>query len=265
MWTKYALLIVGFLLWPIMALADAKTYEVDLVNKTDEIYVFVNHLPFRATGESGRQYDLLMDELFAKSSFRVSRVVAPLSRAGTLFKARKKSCLFPTGSSRLDNPETAHHYVGSKAVDYFSLRLYAPRQSTEEFYFLESLRNRNIGYIAGSGAIRTLGDVAAGWTPVESESQLVAMIKLGRLDGFVGHYPDTQIAIEKLDAAHLVNVKPLLYGKAPETAIFLCHANEVGAKFIAEMNELLDGLRRQGRLKEILGQFAILATPNPHL
>lgn len=253
-----------FLFWSGPLAADARSYQIDLTDKSDEITVYVNHLQYRATGESGGQYDLLMDELFAESSFKVSRVVAPLSRAGKLFLAEKKSCLFPTGSRRLDNRETAHLFVGSIPADYFSLKFYTLKGNAWRYTFLESLKDARIGYIAGSGAIRTLGEIAENWIPVETEAQLISMSRLGRLEGFVGHYPDTQIAMEKLGAEDLLQVVPLLYDKVPESAIFLCHATEAGAKFIAEMNSFLDSLNKRGRVKQILGQYAIMARPNPH-
>ncbi len=265
MWARLSFFLIGFLGLSSQAIADARSYEIDISQKSDEISVYVNRLPFRSTGESGRQYDLLMDELFSESSFRISRVVAPLSRASILFLADKKSCLFPTGTRRLDKRETAHLFFGSDPVDYFSLKFYTPKENSRKYNFLEDLRNANVGYIAGSGAIRTLGDVAENWIPVESENQLIAMSALGRLDGFIGHYPDTQIAIERLGSQNQLHVTPLLYDKVPETAIFLCHATEAGEKFIAEMNMFLKSLSKTGRLKQILGQYAILSTPNPHL
>ncbi len=224
-----------------------------------KINLVINYLPYRSTGNSGLQYDLLLDEILTGENIKVTRDTAPLGRARMLFESDLTSCHYPTSVRRLQNKKTAHLYVGSDPIDFFSLRLYTA-QGSKTYTSVDDLKQGVFGYIAGSGFVRSIPELAKYWVPISAEKQLISMIELKRLDGFIGHHPDTAIALDTLGRTELLQVSDLKIGDSRTEAITLCHNTQEGRQFIDLFNRRLADLRSSGRLKEILGIHAELSS-----
>lgn len=223
----------------------------------EKINLIINYLPHRSTGNSGLQYDQLLNEVLEGENFDVTRIVAPLGRAGKLFTADLNACHYPTGRRKLTDDNISDRYIGSNPIDYFSLRLYTG-MSSKNYTSVDELKTGVFGYIAGSGAVRRIPELSKSWVPIKSEEQLIHMLELNRLDGFIGHHPDTVLALEKLGSAGLVKLSDLTFGQSRVSVHVICHNNAIGKQFIDMFNRRLNEMYQAGRLKEILGVHAEL-------
>jgi len=221
----------------------------------DDITLYLNRLPHRLTAASGRQYDLFLNELFADSPLKVSLQMAPLTRSKTSFLGDPDSCLFPTNLRALNVGDRASSLVTSEQVDIVSLRLYTAGKTSPDARIADFEPER-VGYIRGSGAVHVLGKSADRFVPIESEEQLIRMVELDRIDAFLGHHPDTALALDQLNKPDTLHVSPLNFMNLRFPITFICHDNETGGHFLKTVNPRIRKMRLSGRLREILGPHA---------
>ncbi|MTI04770.1 hypothetical protein E1180_04485 [Roseibium denhamense] len=70
------------------------------VTSAAETSLHLIYLPHRLTETSNRQYDLLLDRIFADPELRAAREASPMKRALTLFLSDPGSCIFRSVSKR---------------------------------------------------------------------------------------------------------------------------------------------------------------------
>jgi len=221
----------------------------------DDITLYLNQLPHRLVEGSGEQYDLFLSEVLADSPMKISVVPAPLARSKANFLADDTSCLFPTNLRALRVGDLANRLVISEQVDIVSLRLYTAGKETPDARIADFEPER-VGYIRGSGAIYALGKNADRFVPIGTEEQLIRMIELGRIDAFLGHHPDTALAMDQLNKPDALHVSPLNFMNLRFPVTFICHDNDVGHRFLKAVNPRILEMRMNGRLREILGPHA---------
>ncbi|MCK7612482.1 hypothetical protein [Roseibium sediminicola] len=222
----------------------------------DDITLYLNQLPHRLMQGSGKQYDLFLEEILADSPMKISLEPAPLTRSKTSFLGDEKSCLFPTNLRAMRvSDDVANRLVTSEQVDIVSLRLYTAGKASPDARIADFEPER-VGYIRGSGAIHALGKNADRFVPIESEEQLIRMVELGRIDAFVGHHPDTALALDQLNMPDALHVSPLNFMNLRFPVTFICHDNAVGHRFLNAVNPRILDMRLNGRLREILGPHA---------
>jgi ABC-type amino acid transport substrate-binding protein len=225
------------------------------VRAADDITLYLNRLPHRLTQTSGAQYDLFLSEVLRDSPFRISMQAGPLARSKTSFLGDPNSCLFPTNIRALNIGDAAASLVTSSQVDVVSLRLYTAGKSSPDAR-LADFEPERVGYIRGSGAVIVLGKNADRFMPIESEKQLIRMIELGRIDAFLGHHPDTALAMDQLDKPNALHVSPLNLRNLRFPITFICHDNALGNRFLESVNPRIETMHRNGRLEAILGPHA---------
>lgn len=221
----------------------------------DDITLYLNRLPHRLTETSGRQYDLFLSELLAQIPLKISFQAAPLARSKTSFLGDPRSCLFPTNLRALNVGETAKSLVTSEQVDIVSLRLYTAGKTSPDTR-LADFEPERVGYIRGSGAVHVLGKNAGRFVAIESEEQLIRMIELDRIDAFLGHHPDTALALDELNKPDALHVSPLNFMNLRFPITFICHDNALGHRFLDAVNPRIQKMRLSGRLRAVLGPHA---------
>lgn len=222
----------------------------------DQTTLYLNYLPHRLTETSGQQYDRLLGELFDKKDATVSRKAVPLARGKALFLPNPDACLFPTNILALRIDQNAYRLLVSDTVDIVSLRLYTAKSSTS-FASVTDFDPRRVGFISGSGAIQSLPN-SDQFVSIPSEKQLIAMLELGRLDAFLGHHPDTALALDQLGKPDALHVSPITIKNLRFPVTFICHDNATGRTFISEINKRIAEIQKSGRMREILGIHADL-------
>jgi ABC-type amino acid transport substrate-binding protein len=223
----------------------------------DTVKLYLNYLPHRLTETSGKQYDLLLDVALSGKLAQVPRGAAPLNRARALFLGDTGSCLFPTNIMGLDAGDQTATLIASHPVDIVSLRVYTTTNGAS-FTSLSDFDPYRVGYIEGSGSIHGLAD-AEKFYPIPSEEQLIEMLSLGRLDAFLGHHPDTALALEELGKPDALRVSPITLHNIRLPISFVCHDNEQGRAFVAAINIRISDLQKSGQIRSILGPHAELA------
>ncbi|MBO9427107.1 transporter substrate-binding domain-containing protein [Labrenzia sp. R4_1] len=219
------------------------------------------YLPHRLTETSDKQYDRLLDEIFAGTELTVAREASPMKRALTLFLSDRDSCLFPISVKALHAVAEPDAIVSSELIDIVSLRLYTPTGDTEKaFTSVDDFDPRRVGYIAGSGTVQGLGPKHELFVPIPSEEQLIRMLELGRLDAFLGHHPDTALALEDLNRPGLLRVSPITVSNVRFPISFVCHDTADGRQFIEEVNARIRQLHQDGEIRRVLGPHANLPT-----
>jgi len=136
-----------------------------------------------------------------------------------------------------------------------SLRLYTARENKVGAQ-LEDFAPERVGYIRGSGAIHLLGPDADRFLAINSEEQLISMLELGRLDAFLGHHPDTALALDDLGKPDALHANPLPFMNLQFPVSFICHDNAIGNRFKKAINPRIRAMHDSGRLMEILGPHA---------
>lgn len=221
----------------------------------EDVTLYLNQLPHRLVFGSGHQYDGFLAELLAEIGFKVSPQPGPLVRSKTRFLQDTNSCLFPTNIRALRVGKKAETLLPSEQVDVVSLRLYT-RGKRPGNVEIGDFAPERVGYIRGSGAVQPLGSNADRFLPIDSEEQLIRMLELNRIDAFLGHHPDTALALEELSKPDALHVSPLPVKNLRFRVTFICHDNEAGRRFIAAVNPLILKMRLDGRLRTILGPHA---------
>jgi len=149
----------------------------------------------------------------------------------------------------------AETLLRSEQVDVVSLRLYT-RKKRPDGVEIGDFAPERVGYIRGSGAVQPLGPNAERFVPIASEEQLIRMLELNRIDAFLGHHPDTALALEDLNKPDALHVSPLPVKNLRFKVTFICHDNAIGRRFVAAVNPLILKMRLDGRLRAILGKHA---------
>lgn len=221
----------------------------------DEVTLYLNRLPHRLTETSGKQYDLFLAELLRGHPMTISFQAGPLARSKTSFLGDPGSCLFPTNLRALNVGETAKTLKTSEQVDIVSLRLYTAGKTAPDAR-LADFQPERVGYIRGSGAVHVLGKSSDRYVPIESEQQLIRMIELGRIDAFLGHHPDTALAMDQLEKPGALHVSPLNFMNLRFPVTFICHDNALGRRFLETVNPVIVRMRQTGALQKMLGPHA---------
>lgn len=247
--TSRLLLLVCMSVWSVAGAGQLPAYA------SEDIRLHLSYLPHRLTEDASRQYGLLVEELLAGANVSVDRKLAPLKRTTALFKADPGSCVFPANVVALDMGDKASEVVALETVDVVSVRLYTTQQNRVGAR-LEDFAPERVGYIRGSGALHLLGPNAESFLPINSEKQLISMLELGRLDAFLGHHPDTALAMDDLGKSGVLHVNPLPFESLEFPVSFVCHVNDVGERFIKAINPRISAMRHSGRLRQILGPHA---------
>ncbi|WP_283404611.1 hypothetical protein [Roseibium denhamense] len=229
------------------------------VTSAAETSLHLIYLPHRLTETSNRQYDLLLDRIFADPELRAAREASPMKRALTLFLSDPGSCIFPISVKALYAVAEPDAIVSSELVDIVSLRLYTPTADTgRAFTSVDDFDPRRVGYIAGSGTVQGLGPKHELFIPIPSEEQLIKMLELGRLDAFLGHHPDTALALDDLNRPDLLRVSPITVSDVRFPISFVCHDTADGRHFIDDVNARIEQLHGAGDIRRILGPHADL-------
>ncbi|WP_428646461.1 hypothetical protein [Roseibium sp.] len=229
--------------------------NIPFAHAGDGITLYLNLLPHRLTRNSGKQYDLFLQELLQDSGLKVDLRPGPMGRSKTDFLHDPGSCLFPTNLRALNVGELGNQLESSVRVDVVSLRLYTAKEKTAGAK-LSDFDPARVGYIRGSGAIYALGGDRDRFVPIDTEAQLIQMLELDRIDAFLGHHPDTALAIHQLGKPDALHVSPLNFENLRFPVSFVCHKTAVNRHFLETINPSIEQMHADGRMRTIFGPHA---------
>jgi len=222
-----------------------------------QMTLYLNLLPHRLTGDSSRQFDLLIDEILARQGQVIAVKAGPLVRTGSAFKEDPNACVFPASLYTLRSHFNIENLtlITSKPVEVISLRLYL-KKGSDPSTTLDDLRPQRVGHLLGSVAASLNRGGEESFKKIATESQLIMMLERGRLDAFIGHHPDTSIALEDLGQSDSMFVASDLGEKFEFTIHFVCKKTPQTVLFLKGVNEDLQKMYHTGRLREILGPYS---------
>ena len=233
---------------------------IDLVPhaaSTEQMTLYLNLLPHRLTGSSGRQYDLLLLEILDKIDQKPTLKAGPLIRTGYDFKNNSNACIFPSSPHPLQQRFKSETFklLISVPLETVSLRLYL-RKGVDPSTTLQDLNPQRVGHILGSVAVKLNIESENQFKTIASEDQMIRMLELGRLDAFIGHHPDTVIAFDKMGKSDSMFVGSDFAKKFEFLVHFVCKETPQTALFLKGVNRVLLEMHRNGRIREILGPHA---------
>lgn len=239
------------------ALCSAVLFPSRNATASEAVSIYINYLPHRITGESGKQYDLFLNEMFLGKGPEVSFKFGPLKRSATNFAGDRDACLFPTNATALKASlgDKSLKLIASVPLDVVSLRLYTKIKHTEQVD-IGAFQPERVGYIRGSGAIALLGEQSKRFMPLSSEEQLIRMLELDRLDAFLGHHPDSALALEDLGSPNVLHVTPAAILDIRLPISIVCHDIKQSREFLMKLDPKIREMASSGRLQEILGPHA---------
>ena len=236
--------------------------KVPLAVASDVLTLHLNLLPHRLTMQSGTQYDLFLEKLLDDSNLRVGLNPAPLDRARQSFLNDEGSCLFPTNARALlagsGNPDV--DLIVSEVVDVASMRLYTTEKTLAAVKISDFIPER-LAYIRGSGAVHILGGIIEKVMAISSEEQLIRMLELGRIDAFLGHHPDTALALDDLGRPQALHASPVAIKNLSFPISFVCHNTEKNRTFLKTVNAHIKRMHANGQIRQILGPYAEFGQP----
>lgn len=215
---------------------------------------------------------LLKDRLDAKGTLHYNKVltyilqdvnadlgvrIVPIARAVKSFFEEKKACIFPTSFNLLrfdQSPNTQKiPFIQSLPLDTISVGLYS-RKENKALTSKNDVQGKVIGHLMGTVGRQMLHGVDAIVRSVPDEEMLVRLLERGRVDAYVGHHPDTALAMERL-GIKTINYKPDVVLHKTSVHI-VCRDFEGVESIVSKMNARILELHKSGRLQKMLGPFA---------
>lgn len=248
--------VIGFL---ILGLGISLNAGVSTSGSGDGVTFYLNLLPHRQTGQSLEQYDGVREHVLKGIADEVTLKFAPIKRSRKSFLSNSNSCLFPTNQRAIEAGlnNSKLNFVSSLPFDIVSFRLYTANKSLKHSS-VDDFKASRIGYIRGTAALALLSKNASNFIPVSSEKQLIKMLELNRFDAFLGHHPDTDLALDSFNKTGSLFASPTALKGLRFPISIVCHKTEKLEEMINQLNPIIIDMHKTGLLREILGNHADL-------
>jgi len=253
---KIKSIIINFLVFSILTFINT---PVSIAEPDGAITFYLNYLPHRQTGSSSEQFDAVREHIFKGIDSKHSFKIAPIKRSRKSFLSNLSSCLFPTNLGAVEERAKGSQltFLSTLPFDIVSFRLYTVDEDLIDAS-VDDFNPRRVGYIRGTAALPLLSDKSGSFVPVSSEKQLIQMLELNRLEAFLGHHPDTSLALKVFNKTDALFVSPAAIKGMRFPISIVCHNTENSKKFIEQINPIIIQMHRTGLLREMLGSYAEL-------
>lgn len=236
------------------------------------LFALVGFAPVQADDRAQLYSFLLKDRLDAKGTLHYNKVltyilqdvnadlgvrVVPIARAVKSFFEEEKACIFPTSFNLLrfgQSPDIQKiPFIQTFPLDTISVGLYS-RKEDKALISKKDVDGKVIGHLMGTVGRQMLSDVNAIVRSVPNEEMLVRLLEHGRVDAYVGHHPDTALAMDRL-GVKTINYEPDVVLHKTSVHIVCRDFLNVQA-MVDKINIRILELHKSGRLQEMLGPFA---------
>lgn len=201
-------------------------------------------------------YAELMKELLYEAGYVDEMVTAPIKRAMRIFNLSKDICMMPVAKEVLLmrfpslKPDDV---IEGVPIDYVTGHL-VTRAGTKAITDPRAIEGQTLGAWSGLNTRSFIPGVTFAMLGTESEISAMQMLQNGRVDVIWGWIPDTYILSEQLGIEGLVfDPDSPIIGSATHIA---CKRTEKTEKLLPRLDDAMDTLRADGRLKKILGKHA---------
>lgn len=183
-------------------------------------------------------------------------ITMPILRTVRTFKKGGDRCvlsaLHGTWLARTElRPEDV---VESEPIDYVTAH-FVTRPGEPVITDARALEGKSLGHWVGAPVDRILPpDVSVNRVSAATEESNIHMLMSGRVDVIWSWIPDVYILFEKFGYG-----KPSLVPKEPllgATSHILCHRSPLTERFIKQVDSVIQTMRSEGKLKEILSPYA---------
>lgn len=218
--------------------------------------IYAIELVYRLSGNGASQYNALLNA-FNSGGMEFETVVRPLSRSQLNFERDNKSCIFPaTINALLANNKTFSeaNLLSSTPIDRVSVRILT-QPDTPPVTKLDELTGKTIAVINGLNPNLLFQGLDVTVEYSANEETRVKMLNAKRIDAALGFVPDIMLAAEALNMP-LPKYDPNLSFVSGEGVAVICHDSKDARSFISNANEIIDKLKRNGELRQILGPHA---------
>jgi len=194
-------------------------------------------------------YNRLMGHFLENiNNIEVSHYFYPTARGYLLFEKQKVDCVFPGDLANLSSPS------GILVSEPFNMA------NAYLFNFAETAINEKQvngkrlalirGYAYGNNQ-QILTHTNA--VMVQNSAQAIGMLKLGRVEAFADYYLDLSLNLpaDQLASLNYDQEHPI----ASIEDRILCHSTAQNLRFINQVNQVIFDMKKDGRLKTILGNY----------
>lgn len=198
----------------------------------------------------------LVNAMLAEAGASERLVTVPVRRARRIFEENVDVCIAFTTKEvlPLSIPSLKQDdLIETVPIDYVSAHLVS-QPGTEPITDPQLLQGKTIGSWVGASVRVFLPDLEFNWVKTESEETAIHMLMEGRYDAIWSYVPDVKILAERSGVA-----EPVWDSSSPFMAAathIVCRHTLMTELFMPRLNEVLETMRTDGRMKKILGKHA---------
>jgi len=223
----------------------------------EPIKIYAYLLKDRLDAKGGMSYNQVLSYMTQDMREQIQIVPVPIRRGVTSFLETPNSCAFPTAKSVVEYGRADvvkdMRFVQTKPLDSVSVGLYR-REGDEKFTSRDDVKGRVIGHLHGSVGDRLLGDINVTIRAVREEGMMARLLEHGRISAFIGHHPDTPMALDRLGITGIRTTPDVVLYKTKVHLV--CHDFEGADAVMEAMNARITELHSTGKIRTLLGRHA---------
>lgn len=198
----------------------------------------------------------LINKVLTEAGASDSLITAPVRRARRLLETTHDACIVFSTKDLLPHYLPAlkpEQLIESVPIDLVSSHL-VTRTGSKPVTNPRTLEGKTIGSWVGVDVANYLPNMEYTWVKTESEETTVRMLVEGRYDAIWSWLPDVHILTDRLGVDKLVlDEQAHLFAV---TTHIVCKKTLKAELFMPRLNNILNVMRVDGRLKKILGEHA---------
>ncbi len=204
-------------------------------------------------------YADLVKAVLTEVGYNAPYVIVPIKRALRLLPITEESCMIPAGNLAKEaflqyhDTLTPNDFLTSAPIDYISAHIIT-LAGTKPIRSPKELEGKIVGSWSGFDIRSMLPKVNFTQLKSESEVNTLRMLHSKRVDAIWGWVPDIYILSEKLEIEGLT-LDPDNKLIASSTH-FVCKRGPKTEAILPRLDEVINTMRADGRLKKILGKHA---------
>lgn len=210
----------------------------------------------RMEADGTGHYAVLVREVLAEAGYSDQLTTVPVKRSLRFFETLDEICLVPVSKLAIQ-----HQYpnidpdslIQGTPIDYITGHL-VTRPGTEPIRNMSLIENKIVASWIGVQVDVFFPNHKFTLLHSETEASAIKMLMNGRADMIWGWVPDTYILFEKMGLG-----TPALALDTPvfgSSAHFVCKRSEKSEVLMPRLDAVIDAMRGDGRLKQILGRHS---------
>jgi hypothetical protein len=210
----------------------------------------------RLEADGSGHYGDLVRSILAEANYDASFTTAPVLRSLRELETSSHTCVFPSSVEALAEQglvDRAELLLGSAPIDYVTGHI-VTLPGSEMISDVSQLHGKAIAAWRGVNVQPYLGDASVNVLQTDNEFNAIRLLQTGRVDAIWNWIPDAYILFERLEIGPPnLNAAKAFYASEIQ---FVCSPDASSEAFLAKIDPVIEKMRSQGRLKEILGQYS---------